>query len=261
MTTSRRAAKPAARPTALRPSADLGPAKVADRLAFAIVKDLAVRKVTPGTVLPGEAAMTEGYGVARATLREALRILEANGIIAMKSGPGGGPVVRAVDSTNFGRTAALFFHLSHTTFGEIVQARLLLEPVMAAQLARHPTKATERELKAILRRTREAELEDVDAYLPVVTSFHHIVCAHSGNSVLNLYAGALGSLFENRVRDSVFPVDDRQRACQAHEEIAAAIIGRDPDLAEKLMREHMEDFAKTWTRRHPGLLNEEVSWR
>ena len=57
-----------------------------------------------GDRLPLEAAMVEQYGVSRASLREALRLLEVQGLIRLKPGPGGGPVVGAVEAANLART-------------------------------------------------------------------------------------------------------------------------------------------------------------
>ena len=67
--------------------------KVAESVAREILHDIADRQLPPGATLPSEAEMVETFNVARASLREALRILEVYGLIRIKPGPGGGPVV------------------------------------------------------------------------------------------------------------------------------------------------------------------------
>src|SRR3954454_19262155 len=105
-------------------------AKIAEYLAQAIVHEIVSRKLAPGTLLPSEAQMIEDYGVGRGSLREALRILEVQGIIALKPGPNGGPVVEETDVRDFGRMSSLFFHLNGATFNQLLEARLALEPLM-----------------------------------------------------------------------------------------------------------------------------------
>ena len=80
-----------------------------------IVRDVVTRKLQPGTLLSSEAQMLEDYGVGRGSLREALRILEVHGLITMKPGRNGGPMVIEVGSRDYGRMSSLFFHLGGVT--------------------------------------------------------------------------------------------------------------------------------------------------
>ena len=65
--------------------------KVSEVVARAIVHDIVSRGLEPGATLPSEAVMLARFQVGRASLREALRILEVHGLITIKPGPGGGP--------------------------------------------------------------------------------------------------------------------------------------------------------------------------
>ena len=89
--------------------------------------------------------MMAEYGVGRGTLREALRILEVNGLIASRPGPGGGPVVMEASTHDFGRMASLFFNARGVTLRDLMEARLIMEPI-AARLAaeRHDPDSTVR---------------------------------------------------------------------------------------------------------------------
>ena len=91
-------------------------AKVAEALAQEIVHEIVSRKLRPGTLLSSEAQMLEDYGVGRGSLREALRILEVHGLITMKPGRNGGPMVIEVRTRDYGRMSTLFFHLGGVTF-------------------------------------------------------------------------------------------------------------------------------------------------
>src|SRR4029077_8746492 len=91
--------------------------KTSERVALEIVHDIVAQGVRAGDRLPLEAEMVEQYQVSRASLREALRLLEVQGLIRLKAGPGGGTVVGSVEAANLARTATLYFHLGASTYG------------------------------------------------------------------------------------------------------------------------------------------------
>src|SRR3982074_934120 len=108
--------------------------KTSERVALDIVHDIVAQGLQAGDRLPLAAAMVDQYDVSRASLREALRLLEVQGLIRLKPGPGGGPVVGSVEAANLARTATLYFHLGASTYGQLMETQVLFEPI-AAQLA------------------------------------------------------------------------------------------------------------------------------
>ena len=81
--------------------------------------------------------MLEEYGVSRESLREGLRLLEVQGLITIRRGPGGGPSVGHVDPANLGRVSTLFYHLAGGTYAELFEAWILTEPILAERAARN----------------------------------------------------------------------------------------------------------------------------
>ena len=110
------------------------PQKTAMLLAQRIVADINRRGNTVGDRLPPERIMLEEYEVGRGTLRESLRFLELQGVIALKPGPGGGPVVQQPDATSLATSLTLLLQFANAPFRTIAEARGGLEPMMA-QLA------------------------------------------------------------------------------------------------------------------------------
>ena len=102
-------------------SAALRPLKASESVARDIVDDIVVERLDEGDNLPAETAMLQQYGVSRETLREALRLLEVQGLISIRRGPGGGPIVGVVDPANLGRVSTLYYHLAGATYARAVR--------------------------------------------------------------------------------------------------------------------------------------------
>lgn len=232
--------------------------KVGEAVAQDIVRKIGAEGLAPGTPLPPEAQMLEEYRVGRGSLREALRILEVHGLISIKPGPGGGPVVAGVSPAAFGRTGALYFQAGQMTFRELMEARLVMEPVMARLAAE---RSDPEKLSQLVTIAEGTPLESDDGYLNHSGDFHRLVASMSGNGMLNLFSASLGTIFHGRVSGLFFPKTRRAKVREAHAAVAKAISAGDADLAESLMREHMEEYADYVKRRQPALMNEIVGWR
>jgi GntR family transcriptional regulator, transcriptional repressor for pyruvate dehydrogenase complex len=232
--------------------------KVASRVARQIVRDIVERDMKPGDPLQPESGMLERFGVSRASLREALRILETQGLITIKPGPGGGPSLADVDSSDFGRMATLFFQVKKVTLGNVLEARLAIEPVMAGLAATRHDPALNDRLQEVVAEHYTAET-DVD-WLRTTQEFHALVCGMSGNPLLNLLAAALKDIYTDRVAGYVFPEENRDHVRKTHGTIAKAIVKGDAKTSERLMREHMATLAEFFEKKYPGLMDELVDW-
>jgi DNA-binding FadR family transcriptional regulator len=237
--------------------------KVSELVAREILHEIGRRNLQPGAMLPPEAEMLAKYRVARASLREALRILEFHGLIRVKAGAGGGPVVSSVKSTDFARMATMYYHVSGATIGELFEARLSLETEMAAYAARTQDP---RMLAALKENLENAELidasDDDSTHSSAARSFHDIIIGLSGNRILDLMSRSIKDIYVDRVRNIKYPPDVRREIHLVHKKIAQAIIDGDDVLAAKLMREHMKSYLEQSVLANiPGLLDEQIDWR
>jgi DNA-binding FadR family transcriptional regulator len=247
--------------------------KVSEVLAREIVKDL--RGLAPGSKLPSEAKLVERYQVGRASLREALRMLEVQGLIVIRPGPGGGPMVAQVDSSHFGRMSSLFFHMKGVTYQDVFDARLVLEPVVAGLVAEGQDPDYMQTIDEYLERSRTARpwspesarprmpIDDAQhsEYARRAAGFHAMIMSMSGNPVLDLIARSLQDIVIDRVTASIFAAEDHDDVEEVHHMIARTIRDGHPARAEQLMREHMQDYVQSMFRRHPAVLDEVVSWQ
>lgn len=233
--------------------------KVSEVIARRIVKDIVTAGLESGATLPAENQMVERFKVGRASLREALRILEVHGLITIKSGPGGGPIVGEADSRYFGRMATMYFEMAGATFGELLQARQVLEPMMARRAALNGDPGTIDRLHKIIDMTGE-HLDD-QLYGAMATEFHAAITGASGNRILDLMARSIKEVYQERISGMVFEPQYRKDLNADHAAVVEAIAAADPDRAESLMLAHMEDFAARVQRRYPGMMDEVVDWR
>ena len=105
------------------------------QVAQAIKNWVVEQGLQAGDRLPGEAELIERFGMAKGTIREAMRVLEAQGLIKTRTGPGGGSFVHEVNRQRAKALLGNYFYFKDLTIGDIYQLRLTLEPELAATLA------------------------------------------------------------------------------------------------------------------------------
>ena len=204
--------------------------------------------------------MLKRYGVGRASLREALRILEIYGIIKIKPGPGGGPVVDSVDSADFSRAASFYLYVLGATVGDLLDARAALEPFMARMAAEGITPQRAESLREVLRLEGEAEQDSGAVWTRATARFHAEVAGLTGNPILDLVGRTLNTMLAERVRP-IFPPSERGATRQIHQDIAEAIMGGSAEEAARLSEDHIEDIKSKTAELFPHLLNEPIEWR
>jgi GntR family transcriptional repressor for pyruvate dehydrogenase complex len=225
--------------------------KTSERVALDIVHEISGRGLRTGDQLPLEAAMVEDYGVSRASLREALRLLEVQGLIRIKPGPAGGPRVGTVDAANLARTATMYFHLGAATYGQLLRAQSLFEPLCAALAAEHPERATAMEPFLAL-----PEPRDEAEYREVTVELHNAVYSLTANQVVSLLTQAITHVVTTRVNASMDPVELRPAILQEHVDLAAAIAAGRAEEAGLLMAEHFDAQHDYYRHHWPSRLDE-----
>lgn len=241
------------------PRRDHRPKKTAMLLAQRIVGEITDGGLAPGTALPPERDMLEDYSVARGTLREALRFLEIQGVISIKTGPGGGPVVGEADYRALASMIAMLLQLQRTPFRTIVEARLLLEPLLAAKAAQRVSAEELAEIHDSVHRMAEHS-EDLNAFLAENQHFHSLIANAAGNQVFGLVIQSLSWITDGTPLGVEYPLEQRQSVCKEHTRIYHALEAHDSEQADAAMRVHMGDFARYLERLYPHLMDAPVRW-
>lgn len=235
--------------------------KVSELIARRIVDEIVSSRRQPGDKLPSEAAMLEQYRVGRSSLREALLLLEVLGLIARRPGRSGGPVVGAVSERDFASIATLYFRVGGITYRELIESRLILQPIAARLAAERQERRMLEHLERLVARTPLVDLADDRAYLDLILEYQATVASVSGNAVLSLFARLLADIYASRLERAIAPVPGRPRVLQTHLAIAKAILAADGPLAEDLARRHMEATMKRISRSLAGMLDQVIEWQ
>jgi DNA-binding FadR family transcriptional regulator len=240
-------------------SRGLKPQKTAILLAQRIVTEISERRLEPGAPFPTEQQMLSDYGVARGTLREALRYLELQGVITIRTGPGGGPFVTMPDSRHLASTLALVMQMERGTYRSIVEAREIAEPALAARSA---MRAGPEQIEALQESVRRlaAALDDQALFLEENARFHNLISEIAGNELFRRVTAALNWIMDGSVIGVSYPREVRGFVLKSHEEIAAAIAARDPALAAERMSAHLVEYEVYVRREFGGLLDQPIRW-
>ncbi|GAA1916724.1 FadR/GntR family transcriptional regulator [Nocardioides hwasunensis] len=235
------------------------PQKTALIVAKRVVDDIYRGGQTAGDRLPPERVMLEHYGVGRGTLREALRFLELQGVLTLKPGPGGGPVIQKPDATYLANGLVLLLQFSESPFSMIVEARRDLEPVMARHAASRMKKDSLDQLGNSVEQMRD-NLESRDIFLATNREFHELIAWGSGNAMYGFLIDALVDIVDGTHMGVDYPEQRRKAILGAHERILSALQTHDGDSSFAAMEEHMGEFVRYMQRRYSEVLHQTVTW-
>lgn len=235
------------------------PQKIAMLIAQKIVGEITDGNLTPGTALLSEREMLDEYAVSRGTLREALRFLEMQGVLWIKTGPGGGPVVGEPSSRPLASLLALLLQLSHTPFRDVLEARRVLEPALAAKAAERIDDATLEELAESVRRMR-GHVGDHAAFLAENDTFHRLVARGAHNELLALFVGSLSWITDASPLGVDYTREAQEAVIREHQRIIRALRTRDSERAQATMASHLSDFAAYLEKRYPEILDVPLRW-
>jgi DNA-binding FadR family transcriptional regulator len=217
------------------------PQRIADELRQLILSD----KLSEGDSLGKEPDLVKRFGVSRPSLREALRILEAEGLISVVRGMLGGVVVHKPDERMTARTAALVLQARNVSLADVFEARSLLEPVAVRVIASSRSRrAAVAELSQLIRDEKRL-IMDPDAFGPANARFHERLIALAGNQTLTILAQMLNEIVARAVtavsktgstQDSAAT---RRRGIRSQERLVSLIEGGKAPEAEEHWRAHM----------------------
>jgi DNA-binding FadR family transcriptional regulator len=235
------------------------PPKAAMLVAQRIVRDALRENRKPGDLLLPERTMLEQYQTGRGTLREALRLLEFQGVIALKPGPRGGPVLQSPDAAHLASTVVLLLQMNQAPFRTIVEVRSALEPMISSLAAERMSESALENLSGTIDQMR-TEMDDQHSFLDANKRFHDIIAWSSGNTLFGYIVDSLLGIMDGTALGVDYPRHRRAAILTAHEEIFEALAAHDPKASEARMRAHIEEYERYAERKFPQVLKETIPW-
>lgn len=222
------------------------------RLAELIADDLRHQilrgELADGDLLPKESELRERYPASKPTFREAMRILESEGLVSVRRGNQGGAVVHRPNAGQVAYTLGLVLAADGITIDEVARALREVEPACAALCANR--KDRNRVVVPELRRLHQRYLDSIDDQVAVVgwsRAFHEALVALCGNAPLIVVAGALERMWSShekgwasRIAESA-PVEMSARvaAGETHRRLIDLIDDGDADGVRQLAAAHL----------------------
>jgi GntR family transcriptional regulator, transcriptional repressor for pyruvate dehydrogenase complex len=230
--------------------------RLAEMVASALRSRILSGELPDGSMLPKQDELLEEFGVSLPPIREALRILETEGLITVQRGNVGGAVVHAPQASKVVYMMGLVLQSRGSSLGQVLEAVTSFEPACAAACAARPDRADT--VLPVLRATldaAEAALDDPAAYTGLARQFHLDLVAHCGNEPMALVVGALESLWTVHVDHMARSIDQhgafsdlaaRKASAREHEKLYARIEKGDVRGAELVARAHYASEEPGW---------------
>lgn len=203
-----------------------------------------------GERLPNERDFAQQLGCSRASLREALRILESQGIIDVRvgGGPASGAVITGSARSSMGDVLELQLALGQFSYDDIVETRMALESWSCLQAATHATPEGLAELDRILTEMEEPGI-DVREFNRLDVEFHSMIAHYANNSLTREFMQIVRHAVHSQIIDAYNALPDwRVRAEDVrseHRAILAALEERDGAKASQLVVAHITDFFRS----------------
>jgi GntR family transcriptional repressor for pyruvate dehydrogenase complex len=208
-----------------------------DQLTRELLELVRTEALTTGDRLPSVSALAERFAVAAPTIREALRRLQAIGLVDIKHGSGvfvRQPVERVIVSNPYTG------QLDANVILDLIDARLLIEPHLACLAVARCADPAIAEIEELLKGAERALHGQDEVLSDLNLEFHRAIAHLAGNVVLAQTMDSLLDLYSAEQMVILQIYDNREQDHREHVEVLEAIRDRRPDLAAERMREHLQ---------------------
>ncbi|NKQ51897.1 FadR family transcriptional regulator [Amycolatopsis sp. K13G38] len=218
--------------------------KASDVLANELRERILDGEFPEGTALPPERELVSQTQMSRTTVREALRILEVQGLVRIKTGRAGGAFVQRPGRDSVATSVSLLIRGQQIRLAALLETREAIEPFCARLAARHRTDADLDRLDAA-----NKDIADPDgslaSFLQANVDWHVAVATASHNELLTGLMTALSQAIYTATENEDFvDAEVRRTTVRAHKSITEAIRAQDPDAAVRRMGRHVHAYAE-----------------
>jgi len=221
--------------------------KAAELVADTLRRRIITGEYAPDELLPSETALMQNFNVARTTVRDAVRILESEGLLVVRRGANGGGRVQVPSVAMVADHAALILQFRGTTLEDVHAARAMIETPIAGMLA---ARSDDAEMIARLRAALEAEAAALDDPMQLAVAegrFHQQLVSLSDSVTISLLSAVANRIIAQQVSEDIAErgsdaevLRQHHEAHRAHERLVDFIAVGAAREAETLWRQHLE---------------------
>ena len=232
----------------------------AEHVAQQLLERIIAAKLKPGSSFATEAELLPQFNVSRPTLRESLKLLESQGVLERRPGPGGGIIVREPSMDLLAHGLSVFLRLHEVPFAIVLKAREVIEPALAHEAALNGTEADFAELETSIARMKALDAQrEQAAFLEENRVFHSIIARASGNKVLEVFWNTISILAAGEHHGVRYSVGNQAHVVQAHQRILEACRQHNGDAAAAEMERHVGALENLVRSRYQHLLKHPTS--
>lgn len=210
--------------------------------------EMAIRNgdLLPGDRLPSERDLMMQFALSRSTIREALRVLESNGLIRSRPGDQRGVEVLAFSTRSLSQSIHSLVHLERLTLPDLIFFRMLVEGTLAGLAAGFRTEDNLQTLQESIDMMRSAAGTTADAFSEADVAFHEVISEIAGNRLLIVCNGVIRASVHNLIAERIASGARKQEqmleAVQRHVALYEAIRAGDSRLATRVSRANLAEY-------------------
>ncbi|WP_237565367.1 FadR/GntR family transcriptional regulator [Ornithinimicrobium cavernae] len=222
------------------------PVRLYQTIVDQIEQALASGELRPGQRLPSERELVSQFGASRGTVREALRVLESNGVVRSRPGDPRGPEILPFSSQGIAKQLTRLTQVDGIGLAELVSFRMILDSsanLLAAQLRTAEELAA---IEATVAAMRDAIRDGYQAFSEADVAFHDAIAMASRNSLIQVCNHVVREVVLSLISDKIVQSPNSQalmeRSLRHHEDVLAQIRAGDGITAARISRRNLYDY-------------------
>lgn len=222
------------------------PVRLYQRIVEQIEAAVARGDLKPGSRLPSERELVAQFGASRPTIREALRVLESNGIVRSRPGDPNGPEILSFSTHGLHKQMTRLIQADGASLAEVLSFRMVVDGAGCRLAARLRTEADLEALERTITDLEASRTEGYEAFSRADVAFHQAIAAASRNSILglcnNVVRDVVLSLISTNVANAVDSPELMEATISYHREVLIAVREQDAEAAARSSSRSIYNF-------------------
>jgi DNA-binding FadR family transcriptional regulator len=233
------------------------PKSKAEYVAQRLLDRIVTANMKPGSRFGTEADLLAQFDVSRPTMRESLRILEAQGVLELRPGPKGGIIVTRPGTDILAHGLSVYLRIHNVPFIAVLKAREAIEPALAAEAAENGTDEDFDAMQASIERMKA--IRNQEEFIEENRVFHSLVAGASRNHVMEILWSTIGIVASGEEHGIRYTTGNQKHVIAAHQAIVDALRARDGATASARMDAHGHELEQLVRKSYRYLLNQATS--